>query len=810
MKLSLNWLKDYIDIEMTPQALAHLLTMAGLEVEGMVQVGHGLEDIMAARILGVSPHPNADRLHVCEVDAGGNTWQVVCGAPNIQVGAMVPFAPEGAKLPDGRAIKAGKFRGVMSKGMLLAEDEMGLTDDHTGLMILPDDFPLGVPVSSAPIGPNAFMLSDWVLDLSITPNRPDWTSVLGVAREIAAITRQEIRRPDISLQEGDDTPIETLSSVTIQDTDACPRYTAGLIQGVKLDKSPFWMRYRLFLSEIRSINNIVDVTNYVLMETGQPLHAFDFHRLKENRIVVRCAQEGERFTTLDNEIRRLNPENLMICDAERPVALAGVMGGLNSEIWDETTDVLLESAFFDPVTIRRSSKHIGLSTEASYRFERGADIEGTVVALKRALSLFSRLAGGKIARGIIDAYPKPFVAPHILLHVDRTNRTLGTEIPGPVMADHLMALGMGVQGRDESVFQVTPPGFRVDITREIDLVEEVARLYGYDNVPVTFPSIRPVQESESPDLVLRERVREIMVGLGFSEIITYGFISPDAVAVLGAEKNSPLHSFVNIVNPLTVDQSAMRTSLIPGILSTVQNNVAYGEKDLKLFEWGKVFFAQAGEALPREKTYLAGVMTGFCEPKTWYGLQRKTDFYDIKGALEVLLSDLGLRDAVFRKKEDFPGYDPGHTAGIFYEDLLIGLVGRASSRVLAACDFKEDLYLFEVDIRALLEKSAGTKKFTPFARFPAVYRDISLLVDCKTATDTVIAIARQTAGPLLESIDIYDLYEGERLGPSEKAMTFRLCYRSKEGTLDGEKTNKLHESVIQKIRQETGGKLREG
>jgi len=406
MKLSLNWLKDYIDIEMPIDELSHLLTMAGLEVEGIEPVGQSLDDIIVAKLLDVEAHPKADRLSVCQIDNGKETVQVVCGAPNLEVGSLVPFIPAGKCLPNGMEIKESKLRGVMSKGMLLAEDEMGLTDDHTGIMILPSDFGPGTPLSS-------FSFSDWVFDLSITPNRPDWTSVLGVAREISAITGQGLKRPEITITEGS-TPINELTSVTIKDVTGCPRYAAGVIQNVALGPSPFWMRYRLFLSDIRSIDNIVDVTNYVLMEMGQPLHAFDFHRLRENRIEVRRAEDGETFSTLDGETRTLNNETLMICDGERAVALAGIMGGLNSEIFEGTKDILLESAFFDSVTIRRGSKRLGLSTEASYRFERGADIEGVTTALKRAMSLISDLAGGRIATGIIDNYPETYTPPPML------------------------------------------------------------------------------------------------------------------------------------------------------------------------------------------------------------------------------------------------------------------------------------------------------------------------------------------------------------------------------------------------------------
>jgi len=801
MKLSLNWLKDYIDIEMPIDDLSHLLTMAGLEVEGIEPVGQSLDDIIVAKLLEVETHPKADRLSVCQIDNGKETVQVVCGAPNLEVGSLVPFIPAGKCLPNGMEIKESKLRGVMSKGMLLAEDEMGLTDDHTGIMILPSDFCPGTPLSS-------FSVSDWVFDLSITPNRPDWTSVLGVAREISAITGQGLKRPEITITEGN-TPINELTSVTIKDVTGCPRYAAGVIQNVALGPSPFWMRYRLFLSDIRSIDNIVDVTNYVLMEMGQPLHAFDFHRLRENRIEVRRAEDGETFSTLDGETRTLNNETLMICDGERAVALAGIMGGLNSEIFEGTKDILLESAFFDSVTIRRGSKRLGLSTEASYRFERGADIEGVTTALKRAMSLISDLAGGRIATGIIDNYPETYTPPNVKIRVDKTNRILGTTLSKDIINGYMKALEMDVQDVNENELAIRPPSFRVDIAREADLIEEVARLFGYENIPVTYPSIRAGQISEAPELVLRDQIRSLMVGLGFNEIITYSFISPESADILGADEKSRLRSFVHLLNPLTVDQSVMRTSLIPGVLGAIKTNVSHDEKDLKLFEWGKVFFQREKDQQPDETLFLTGVMTGLYEQKTWYDDERSVDFFDIKGAVEVLLNGLGLEVITFQNKGKIQGYDPEKSSEVYCSGVHIGHVGRVSSKVLEAYDLeKENAYMFEFDIQALMKHVPDTKTFQPFAKFPAVYRDISLLVNRGIESGRILEIIKQKGGELFESVQIFDLYEGEKLDPSEKALAFRVCYRSKDGTLDGGEINQLHESIIEKIRQETGGKLR--
>jgi len=701
-------------------------------------------------------------------------------------------------------VEETQIRGERSVGMLLAEDEMGLTDDHTGIMILPSDLTPGTEVTSA------LPLEDWALEISITPNRPDCTSVIGIAREIAALTGQRLRKPDIEFEETD-APIVDLADVHIEDIKGCPRYAAGMIRGVELRPSPFWMRYRLFISGVRSINNVVDVSNYVLLEMGQPLHAFDYDRLKENRIVVRRAREGAVFSTLDGQARTLNGEVLMICDGQRSVALAGIMGGLNSEIFEGSKNVLIESAYFDPVTIRRGSKSLGLSTEASYRFERGIDIEGVISALGRSLMLMSELAGGKICRGIIDRYPEPRKAPVIDLHADRTNRFLGTAISLESMAGYLKALEMDVQVVDENMLRVEPPSFRVDLAREVDLMEEVARLEGFDKIPATSPPIRSSDERDAPELSISAQIKEIMVGLGFTEIISYSFISPDSADLLGAEKQSPLRAFVPLLNPLAFEQSVMRTSLLPGLLAAVKNNMAHGEGDLKLFELGKIFFARKDNDLPREEPSLAAMMTGLFNRQAWYREEREVDFFDIKGAVEGLLKALGLHGFTFKRDKASPGYRPEVFASINLSEVPVGHVGQLSPDVLEKSDIKtEHVYGLELKLNAILDRLKTPGQFKPFAKFPAVLRDISLIVGRQIESAGIRQIIEKGGGDLVESVSLFDMYEGEKMDPSEKALTFRVCYRSEKGTLDGKEVNQLHEEIISQIEKKTGGRLREG
>ncbi|MBW1861001.1 MAG: phenylalanine--tRNA ligase subunit beta [Deltaproteobacteria bacterium] len=805
MRLSLNWLRDYVDIDMLPGDLAHLLTMSGLEVETIEPLGHSLQGVVAAEILSVRRHAEADRLFICHVDTGNGRAQVVCSAPNLEAGALVPMALPGIKLPGGVKVEEGLIRGERSVGMLLAEDEMGLTDDHTGIMILPSGLKPGDQVSSA------LHLEDWALEISITPNRPDCASVIGVAREIAALTGQKLRSPEIRIEEGN-TFIEDLADVTIDDPKGCPRYAAGMIRGVELKPSPFWLRHRLYSSGVRSINNVVDVTNYVMLEMGQPLHAFDYERLKESRIVVRRSEKGETFTTLDGQTHTLNEEILLICDGRRPVALAGIMGGLNSEIFAGSRNVLLESACFDPVTIRRGSKRLGLSTEASYRFERGTDIEGVIMALRRAMGLISHLTDGDVIDGIIDKYPRPYHAPVIDLRIDQTNNFLGTSISRKTISGYLKALTMEVRDVNNNVVQVKPPAFRVDITREVDLVEEVARMEGYDKIPVTSPHIRVSDEADAPELIISDRIREIMVGLGFTEVISYSFTSPDFPDLVGAGKGNHLRSFVRLLNPLTVDQSVMRTSLVPGLLAAIKTNISHGEEDIKLFEWGKIFLNRDGDELPHEEPLLTAIMTGLYNPKTWYHEERVVDFYHIKGAVEGLLKALGLRGGILFKKGETPhGYHKERSAAIYLSGLMVGSVGQFSPEVLERYDIKtESTYLFELNMQTLLEKIEETKRFEAFAKFPAVFRDISIIIKKHLESAGILGIIKREGGELVESVDLFDLYEGKKINQSEKAMTFRICYRSKDGTLDGKEINRLHETIIDKIRQETGGRLREG
>jgi len=795
MKVVFSWLKEFVDIDIEPEKLAELLTLKGLEVGECYPTGTGLNEIVAGKILDINKHPNADRLYICDVDTGEKTISVICSAPNLKKGMIAPVALPGVKLPNGVKIKKAKIKGVESEGVLLAEDELGLTDDHSGIMELPSDVSPGTPINQA------LPIEDWVLDVEITPNRGDCASIIGIAREVSAITGNPLKMPVISYPETEE-KAEDIGSVVIKEPDKCKRYSAGIIKDVQIKPSPFWMRYRLYLSGIRAINNIVDITNYVMLEMGQPLHAFDLNRLKGPKIVVRCAERDEEFTTLDGVTHKLFPEILLICDAERPVALAGIMGGLNSEIEEDTKDVFLEAAFFDPITIRRGAKLLGISTEASYRFERGVDIEGVVRGLKRAIYLMYKLAAGKPAKGVIDNYPRPYKPTSILLDPEKANRFLGTELSKEEIKTYLGALHMKVREENKGKLEVIPPSFRMDISREVDLFEEIARLNGYENIPTTLPYIRPSEEEEAVELEIEQKLKEIMVGMGYTEIITYSFISPEHKKLIGIPGD-----FIKIINPLTKDQSVMRTSLVPGMLETIKTNINYGEPNLRLFEIGKLFLNNEGGV--KEKLSLCAGITGLYEKKTWYSKERKADFYDIKGAAETLLKSISPKSFSFKRDVPPSWYEEEEFCVVESQGKRLGQMGKVAEKVLSALDIEQDIYLMEIDLDSVVNYFLEPTRFKPFSRFPAVYRDISVIVKKEVESRQIEEIIKEIGGDIVESVHLFDLYEGGKIDPSEKALGFRIWFRSMKGTLEKKEVDKIYERMIKEILEKTKGRLRE-
>ena len=802
MKVTLNWLKDFVEIDMAVKDLVHLLTMAGLEVEGAVTTGEGFDKVVVAEIKKIRKHPNADKLSLVEAKTGQETLSIVCGAENIREGQKVPLALVGAKLPNGVEIRRSKIRGEISEGMLCSETELGLGQDAAGIMILSPALALGGNVGEA-LG-----LKDTVLDISVTPNRPDCLCVIGVAREIAALTHQRMKYPSLPLpDQGEE--IGQKTSVTILDPDLCPRYVARMIEGIKIGPSPRWMSHRLEKVGIRSISNVVDVTNYVMMEYGQPLHAFDFELLEEGRIVVRRAREGEEFVTLDGVKRILDREMLMICDGVKPIAIAGVMGGLNSEIKEDTKVVLLESAYFNPAGNRRTAKQLGLETEAAYRFGRGIDYGGCLKAASRATQLIQELTAGKVVEGAVDVYPVLIQPALIRLGVNKVHQILGTEVPVEKMKGYLEGLELDVQGENGNILVVRPPTFRSDLEREIDLIEEVARLDGYEGIPVTLPKGPPSSEERSGELLFERKAVDVLMHHGFHEVITYSFISPISLDILGLPSGDPRRKHLPILNPLTEDFSVMRTSLIPGLLETTRYNISRKNLNLKLFEFKRVFLPQEGEKLPEEVKYLAGLALGMDREPHWAFVSRPIDFYDAKGCVEDLLEVLHVTEVRFERAEDVPYLHPGKASRILCGEEVLGVLGEVHPQVLDHYGIPGKANLFEINFRQILKWAGEGEKFQPLPKFPAVDRDLSIVVDEGLEVEKVTDAIWSLQQPFIGEVSLFDVYRGAPIPEGKKGISYRIRYRASDRTLTDEEVNRDHQKVIFRLMEIFQAELRQ-
>ncbi len=710
MLVSLKWLKDYVDIDLNTRELSDKLTMAGLEVDSIKEVAPGFSGVVVARVLSVRPHPNADKLSLCEVSTGDKTVPVVCGAPNVRSGILSAFAKVGANIPGGYTIKSTKLRGELSEGMLCSEEELGIGDDAGGIMVLPEGLTPGEDLASA------MKLTDTVLDIGITPNRSDCLCMIGIAREIAAVTGRELRYPHIAFTESEE-DISRLTSVRILDPDLCPRYTARMIRNISIGPSPSWIRTRLEAVGLRSINNIVDITNFVMMEFGQPLHAFDFRYLAEGRIVVRRAGEGEEFVSLDGKSRTLSSDALMICDGSKPVAVAGIMGGLNSEVQDDTKTVFLESAYFSPASIRRTSKKLGMGTDAAFRFERGIDPEGVVRALERAAQLTAELSGGSVVKGYIDQYPRKIENPKVIaLRPARIREILGVSISDENTERILRGLEMDVE-RKGSCFSVTAPTFRVDISTETDLVEEVARLHGYERIPETLPQIKTRPEDRQKEETA-ERYRKILTGCGFTEVIHYSFTNPASADILGLKGDDERRRFIRIINPLAEDCSVMRTTLIYGLLDTMKKNLNVGNTDIRMFERGRIFIARAEGELPLENEKLCGLLTGTRFQGLLHG-KELADFFDLKGCVESLLEGLRFNGVRYIASGDQPFLHPGRACRLEKDGRDLGFIGEIHPAVLERLDVKGKTLVFELDFDF---SRPGLPKRSLSGRFPVSHR----------------------------------------------------------------------------------------
>ena len=850
MKVTFDWLKQYVDFDWSPEQLAERLTMLGIEVERVEKIAGEFEGVVVAQVLTRDKHPNADKLSLCHVDDGKGQRQIVCGAHNFKPGDKVPLILPGFSLPAAPGqqpltIKVGKIRGAESHGMLCSPQELGLGDEVNGLLILREDAKVGQPFADY-LGRAG---ADVVYDLEITPNRPDLNSVVGIAREISAVTGKSLRLPEVDVQRSPASlhpsavrPHESLLthhasdlvSIRIEAPDLCPRYTARVVRGVKVGRSPDWLKNTLEKVGLRSVNNVVDVTNYLMLEIGQPLHAFDYHLLAtadgraRPAIIVRRAVEGEKFMTLDGQEQTLTNQMLLIADETKAVALAGVMGGQNSEISLNTADVLIESAYFKPQNIRATSRKLGLRTESSYRFERGADIGICDWASLRAAQLILETAGGQLASGVAVAYPAPVEPRHIALRHSRTSAVLGIDVPMEQQNECLQRLGIeiitaapipastDVRAPEAAVFRV--PSFRVDLKREIDLIEEVARLYGVEKIPPTPP--RGARGSNLYDEVHDQlaEARHILTGLGLYEAQGQTLISDSAAKLVAGDALLPL------ANPLSSDMSVLRPSLLPGLLDALRYNISHKNPHVALFELGRVFIQnhvghpsspagprdQATPAGSSEERRLAIALTGQRNPLFWSGSEREAQFdiYDLKGFLEEFFDQFGLRGMAYARRPESKTFFM-ESATIQLGKFQVGEFGQLLPPLAKRYDLRDAVLLAELNLDVLLARRNAAKSLKPLPAFPSIRRDVAMLVSEAITHEAVLQTVKQARPANLESVELFDVFRGQHVPAGQKSVAYAFTYRNADRTLTDAEVNAAHEKLVQQFKQALEAVVRE-
>lgn len=797
MKISHNWLLDYVDAP-SPGRVAEICNLRGMEVESVSRIGFDFSGVVTAHVRGVEPLAGSDHLTVCEVFDGSTTHRVICGAPNVRAEIVAAWAKPGSTLPGIGSVAEKDVRGVRSAGMLVSKRELGISEDHAGIWILPEDTAIGVALE------DAVPVRDTVIEVDITANRPDLLSMIGIAREIAAALGVPLRRPAVATQPVGGEVTQRMS-VRIEAPELCPRYTGSWVEGLQVMPSPQWMQLRLEAVGVRAISNLVDITNYVLHECGQPLHAFDPRFLEGSKIIVRAAKDGETITTLDEVERKLVSTDLLICDAAKPVALAGIMGGANSLVTDSTSDVFIESAYFQPVAIRKTSQRLGLSTDSSYRFERGVDIDGVPWGLARAASLMAELGQGRVVSGHIDEYPAKPAPVRVRARTSRVNWILGTELAQGRVRELLSSIGIESTVVDLDVFDADIPAFRVDLTREIDLIEEVARLHGFGAIPYTMPATNAAAKPISKIDRIQQRCRETLVGLGYNEVVG---ISMTSAAALDKVRNEP-GRYVEIRNPLTSEMSVLRDTLLPNLFRALRFNLARQESNVAIFETRRVFRPASGEKFPLESLFVAGLITGARNPQTWAHDQAKADFFDAKGVVEELLADLGLgASAVFESGDEDPVLTYGAAAWIGVNGRRFGRLGRFNDDVLAAFDVDVPAFGFEIDLSAIAGDALPKPYFKPWSRFPKTGRDIAVTVERSTPVGPMVEALRAVDVENIASVSVFDVYTGQGIGADEKSVAFSVEIQSLARTLTADDTNRLFDSCLAVLTERFGAKLR--
>ena len=799
MKVPLSWLKQYVDVDLPAQDLAHRLTMAGIEV-GEVEVIGGWSEVFVGHVTGVRPHPNADRLRLCVVNTGSEELEVVCGAPNVAAGQNICFAKVGANIYNTHTerhevLEAAKIRGVESQGMICSAVELGLGDDHSGIIELPEDAPVGALLDD--------YLGDTVLDLELTPNRLDCLSVLGVAHEVAALTGKTVKEPETNYKEAG-APITEQIDISVESPELCRRYTASLLQGVKIGPSPQWLQDRLTRAGLRPINNVVDVTNFVMLEYNQPLHSFDYDLIKDATVIVRRARPDEMLTTLDGVERKLTVENLVIADANDAIGLGGVIGGANSDISVNTVNVLLESATFDGTNNRETAQTLGLRTEATLRFEKGLRPELAPIALRRATGLIQEVAGGTVAPGIVDVLSDEGAdAPVVPLTGEKIRRMLGMEVDQKRVQETLDALGFTWESAGESELKVTVPYWRNDVNIEEDLVEEVVRTIGYDSVPTTMLSSPiPFQQPE-PVMGLRDQIKDLLASEGIQEVINYPLVTLQQLEQV--EQLDPANLPMRVTNPMSADREYLRTTLRASLLATLAANQGHGAGPFRLFEAGRVFWPREGD-LPDERETVAGVLAGLRHEPSWLEDDSLLDFYDAKGVVELVLNRLGV-SATYEPSDD-PSFHPGRCAVIKVADAVIGVVGEVHPVVMDRLGLESpQVAAFELYLGSLLAAlPAGQQQFEPLPRYPSATRDLALVMPTDVDAGQVTRLILRHRG--VDRADLFDIYAGENIAEGTKSLAFHVYFQARDRTLTNEEVNRSLDGLLRTLERELKVTLR--
>lgn len=795
MKIPLSWLKEYLSFSVSSQELARDLTMLGLEVDALETHTPSFEKVVVGRIVTAEKHPDAEKLQIAQVTDGKDLYQVVCGASNCRPGLKTAFCPVGAVLTDheGKSftIKKAKLRGVESFGMLASSEELGIPTSSEGIIELSDTLTEGLSLRD--------LYSEEVLEISLTPNLGHCSSVLGVARELGALYQLPVQLPKVDFQEGS-TPIDSVIKVYVEDPKGAPRYACRAIEGVKINPSPLWLQQKLNLANIRPINNVVDVTNYILLEMGQPLHAFDIDKIQGSTIVVRRAKEGENIKTLDEKERSIPSNVLVIADGEKPIALAGIMGGANSEVSQETTRVLLEAAYFEPLVVRRGSKSLNLMTDASKKFERGCDPHQVIAALDRAAALIAEMTGGKIAKGVIDQTAHTFDSKMITCSTLNVNRLTGLSLNSGEIEAIFHRLGLRAVREGSSTLIVTVPFFRADLNEEVDLIEEVIKLYGYNNLPKVITRT-PVALTPHTPLFLFERVvRQQLIREGLQECVTCDLISPELVSML-EEGAIESQSIVPVLNPTSIDQSLLRPSLLPGLLQVAKYNFDHQNGDVSVFEIGRIHFRE-GEQF-KEQTVAGLLLMGLEGPYHWDRKPQLVDFFLLKGILENVLTNLRVEELQFIKS-DLHLFHPGRQASIFAGKLKVGSLGEIHPSLTRGMDLPHRIYYAEFNLHDLLQVQKPLALMKPLPLYPSSERDWTVTISEETPAEGLLKAARQHASSLLESVELVDIYRSDRLGKEKKNVTLHFVYRDAKKTVAQETVDAEHARLTQEVLKQLG------